>query len=93
MRPFRILMTVLVLAAAAPLIARIAAGTIAHVYGCTSGMAAAKPCVGSGVDLSGALSALETASGFLFATLPLLIALVLAWVLTELGHRYVTHRI
>jgi hypothetical protein len=93
MRQFRILMTVLVLAAAAPLIARIAAGTITLVYGCTPGMAAAKPCVAGGVDLSGVLSALETASGFLFATLPFLVALVLAWVLTELGSRYVNGRV
>jgi hypothetical protein len=92
MLSFRILMTVLVLATASPLLARYAAATIAHVYGCTPGMAATKPCVVGGVDLSDFLEALDKVSAFLFATLPLLMALVLAWVLTELGSRYVNGR-
>ena len=93
MRSFRIVMAFLVLVAGAPLLARIGAGTIAHVYGCALELAAAKPCVVGGLDLSDFLAALSTVSGFLFATLPLLMALVLAWVLTELGSRYVNGRV
>jgi hypothetical protein len=46
----------------------------------------------AGIDVSGVLVALDTVSSVLFATLPFLMALVLAWVLTELGYRYVTRR-
>jgi hypothetical protein len=56
-------------------------------------MTSVEACVVGGTELSGVLLALGTVSGFLFATLPFLVALLLAWVLTELAHRYVTRRL
>ncbi len=74
MRVFRIVMALLVLATGAPLIARLGAGLIARSTGCTLDMAAAKPCIVGGVDVSSALGVHVSVSGFLFATLPLLLA-------------------
>jgi len=90
---FRLVMAVLVLGTGAPLLARLCAGAISRVSGCTLDMTSVEGCVVGGTELSGVLLALGTVSGLLFATLPFLVALLLAWVLTEFAHRYVTRRL
>jgi hypothetical protein len=93
MRLFRILMGVLILLAALPLLSMVAADTIARFYGCVLDLAAPRPCMAGGADIGHGLFTLGMMGWFLFATMPVLLALVLAWILTELAYRYVTRRL
>jgi hypothetical protein len=93
MRLFRILMAVMVLACALPLLSRIAAGTVARLYGCTLDPESPRPCLAAGEDIGQSLFALGKLGSLLFATLPVLLSLVLAWILTELAYRHVTRRL
>lgn len=92
MRLFRSLMVITILLAALPLLSMVAAETIARLYGCTLDLAAPKPCMAGGEDIGQGLFTLGMMGWFLFATLPVLLALVLAWILTELVYRYVYRR-
>jgi hypothetical protein len=93
MRLFRILMGVLILLAALPALSMVAAETIARIYGCALDLAAPKPCMVGGEDIGQGLFTLGMMGWFLFATMPVLVTLVLAWILTELVYRHVHRRL
>ena len=57
---------------------------IAQVNGCKLDLASVHPCVVGGRDIGHALLTLGMMGYFLFATMPAVFAIVIAWVLVEL---------
>jgi hypothetical protein len=84
MRAFRAVMAVLLLVCLAPLMSMAVAEFIAQVNGCKLDLAAVHPCVVGGRDIGHALLTLGMMGYFLFATMPAVFAIVIAWVLIEL---------
>ena len=84
MRLFRCVMLVLVLMAAIPLVGWIASAVAESLLNCTADGAS---CAG------GAVLALAGASRFLFAALPILLALLIHWTMVELIYLRALRRI
>lgn len=84
MRVFRAVMAVLLLVCLAPLLSMATAEFIAQVNGCKLDLASVHPCVVGGRDIGHALLTLGMMGYFLFATMPAVFAIVIAWVLIEL---------
>ena len=82
MRVFRAVMAVL-LVCLAPLLSMAAAEFIAQVNGCKLDLASVHPCVVGGRDIGHALLTLSMTGYFLFATMPAVFFIVIAWVLIE----------
>ena len=78
------LMAVLLLVCLAPLLSMAVAEFIAQVNGCKLDLASVHPCVVGGRDISHALLTLGMMGYFLFATMPAVFTIVVAWVLVEL---------
>lgn len=92
MRTFRIVMAIIILVALLPLLSMIAAEGVARLYGCTLDLAAPQPCMIGGEDMGHGLFVLGMMGWFLFATMPVLLMLTLAWILTELVYRHIGRR-
>lgn len=85
MRLFRCVMLVLVLMAAVPLVGWIASAVAESLLDCTA--------EGASCSAGGAVLALAGASRFLFAALPILLALLIHWTLVELIYRRAFRRV
>jgi len=83
MRVFRALMAVALLVCLAPLLSMAAAEFIAQIYGCKVDLTAAHPCMVNGRDIGHTLLTLGMMGYFLFATMPAVVGIVVAWVLVE----------
>lgn len=84
MRAFRAIMAVLLLVCLAPLLSMAVAEFIAQVNGCKLDLASVHPCIIGGRDIGHTLLALGMMGYFLFATMPTVLAIVIAWALVEL---------
>jgi len=73
--------TLIVVAAAFPLLAAFAAGTIANLNGCTLNEGSANPCVIAGADYGDTLYSLGVLGWLAIATVPIGIAALAVWAL------------
>ena len=84
MRIFRLVMLSLLLLTLIPLISIGAAEVMAHVYSCNLDLASAHPCMVGGEDIGEDLFTLGMMGWFLFATLPITLALAAFWIVVEI---------
>jgi hypothetical protein len=85
MRLFRCVMLVLVLMAAIPLVGWIASAVAESLLNCTA--------QGASCPAGGVVPAFASASRFLFAALPILLALLIHWTFVELIYRRALRRV